>query len=108
MAFAEQQAGRPTNRISTPTAATPLEAPEAPAGEITLTEVDLDHGLLDLDSVPSDESDPDSKVSEDVSFPIEVQERALIADDLRKLVRLFEDGLINEQEFDAAKAKLLR
>ena len=56
----------------------------------------------------SDERGPDFKVSEDVSFPTEVQQRTLIADDLRRLVRLFEDGVINEQEFDAAKAKLLR
>ena len=105
MAFAEQQAGRPSSRISTPTAAGPLEAP---AGEITLTEVELDHGLLDLATVASDERGPDFKVSEDVSFPTEVQQRTLIADDLRRLVRLFEDGVISEQEFDAAKAKLLR
>ncbi len=48
------------------------------------------------------------KVSEDVSFPVEVQERRQIADELRKLIRLFEDGSISEAELNAAKAKLLR
>ena len=37
-------------------------------------------------------------VSTDVSFPLEVQERCSLADQLRKLQRLHEEGIISDEE----------
>jgi hypothetical protein len=56
-------------------------------------------------SVPA--GDPDFAVSTDVSFPLEIQERRSIADQLEKLQRLRAEGFESEDEFAAAKAKLL-
>jgi hypothetical protein len=42
-----------------------------------------------------------------VSFPLEVQEQTSLADQLDKLNRLREEGIISTEEFAVAKAKLL-
>lgn len=47
------------------------------------------------------------EVTSDVSFPIEVQQRDSIAEQLMKLQKLKEDGIITEDEMSIAKAKLL-
>ena len=46
-------------------------------------------------------------VSTDVSVPLEVQQKASLADQIVKLQKLLEDGTISAEEFAAAKAKLL-
>ena len=71
------------------------------------TEVVEGRLIVDSEKPFKTKHSPDFKVSVDVSFPIEVQERTKIADELAKLVQLFEDGVLNEQELEAAKAKLL-
>lgn len=66
--------------------------------EITLYELDDDDAL---------EPETEFKVSTDVSFPIEVQEQDSLAEQLEKLRRLNEDGILSDEEFAVAKAKLL-
>ncbi len=46
-------------------------------------------------------------VDTDVSFPIEVQTGDALADQLLKLNRLLEQGVLTEEEYAVAKAKLL-
>lgn len=73
-----------------------LETNEAPASDELL--------LLDADSY---DDDAGFQVSTDVSFPIEVQEHDSLADQIQKLQRLREDGIISEDELAIAKSKLL-
>lgn len=49
----------------------------------------------------------DLKVTSDVSFPLEVQQRDSLADQIMKLQKLREDGIISDEEMAIAKAKLL-
>ncbi len=51
--------------------------------------------------------DADFVVTTDVSFPVEIQHQSSLADQLAKLRRLADDGIISEEEFAVAKAKLL-
>lgn len=46
-------------------------------------------------------------VTSDVSFPIEVQEQDSLAEQIMKLHKLQEDGIISDEEMVMAKAKLL-
>ncbi|MCP5043762.1 MAG: SHOCT domain-containing protein [bacterium] len=46
-------------------------------------------------------------MASDVSFPIEVQQQDSLADQIRKLQQLREDGIISDEEMATAKAKLL-
>lgn len=46
-------------------------------------------------------------VNPDVSFPVEVQRGDALADQLRKLNQLLTQGILSEQEYAIAKAKLL-
>lgn len=46
-------------------------------------------------------------VDPDVSFPVEVQRGDALADQLRKLNQLLTQGILSEQEYAIAKAKLL-
>jgi hypothetical protein len=61
--------------------------------------------------LPSDsgEGEDEFKVTSDVSFPVEVEveQRTSVADHLRKLAKLHEQGIISSEELAAAKAKLL-
>jgi hypothetical protein len=66
--------------------------------ELVLYEVDDSSGLG---------GDEEFRVSTDVSFPLEVQEQDSLAEQIEKLRRLFEDGILSSEEFNAAKAKLL-
>ena len=43
----------------------------------------------------------------DVSFPVEVQRGDALADQLLKLNKLLTQGILTEQEYAIAKAKLL-
>jgi len=47
-------------------------------------------------------------VTTDVSFPVEVQRGDALADQLRKLNQLLTQGILSEEEYAIAKAKLLR
>jgi hypothetical protein len=60
-------------------------------------------------SPPSENNagDGEFKVSTDVSFPIEVQQQDSIAEQIMKLQKLKEDGIITDDEMSIAKAKLL-
>jgi len=49
----------------------------------------------------------DFVVTTDVSFPLEIQQQSSLADQIAKLRRLADDGIISEDEFAVAKAKLL-
>lgn len=46
-------------------------------------------------------------VTTDVSFPVEVQRGDALADQLRKLNQLLTQGILSEEEYAIAKAKLL-
>ena len=59
------------------------------------------------DELEFEDDGEEFSVSTDVSFPVDVQQRGALADEIRKLQRLLEDGVIDEREFAAAKAKLL-
>jgi hypothetical protein len=53
------------------------------------------------------EEDTDFKAESDVSFPVEIQERQSLADQLEKLTKLQQQGIISAEEYAVAKAKLL-
>jgi hypothetical protein len=69
---------------------------------------ELDTEEIELRDVEEAEEDRELQVSSDVSFPLEIQERSALGDQLEKLRRLRDDGIIDEEEFAAAKARLLR
>lgn len=54
-----------------------------------------------------DPSEADLVVTQDVSFPVEVQRGDALADQLRKLNLLLTQGILTEEEYAIAKAKLL-
>jgi hypothetical protein len=60
--------------------------------------------LLDADFFKDEE---DSSVSSYVSFALEVQEHDSLADQIMKLQKLGEDGIISDDEITVAKSKLL-
>ena len=51
--------------------------------------------------------EPDLVVTTDVSFPVEVQTGDALADQLKKLNTLMAQGVLTEEEYAVAKAKLL-
>ena len=59
------------------------------------------------DAIDLDESASDFVVTTDVSFPVEVQSGDALADQLRKLNELMGQGVLTEEEYAVAKAKLL-
>lgn len=80
--------------------------------ELVLYEVDQGSISLDepRDAQPANEEGKNSAgfvVTTDVSFPLEIQDQSSLADQIAKLRRLADDGIINEDEFAIAKAKLL-
>ena len=54
-----------------------------------------------------DAGDSNFEVATDVSFPLEIQERTHLADQLEKLAKLQQQGIISAEELTVAKAKLL-
>lgn len=54
-----------------------------------------------------EDADEDLVVTTDVSFPVEVQQGDALADQLRKLNTLMAQGVLTEEEYAVAKAKLL-
>ncbi len=77
----------------------PAAAPSAPLQSKAPDSYEIDHDL--------GEEDSDLAVTSDVSFPIEVQQQDSLADQIRKLQQLREDGIISDEEMATAKAKLL-
>ena len=59
------------------------------------------------DSIEFDDQDTDLVVATDVSFPVEIQSGDALADQLHKLNQLLEQGVLTEEEYAVAKAKLL-
>ncbi|MBW2726533.1 MAG: SHOCT domain-containing protein [Deltaproteobacteria bacterium] len=55
----------------------------------------------------SEATNSDFNVSPDVSFPVEVQQHDSLADQIMKLQKLKEGGIISDEEMAVAKAKLL-
>ncbi|MGH0036404.1 MAG: SHOCT domain-containing protein [Myxococcota bacterium] len=74
------------------------ETTDETTDELVLYEVD------DAEATPVAE---DFKISSDVSFPVEVQESRNLSEEIARLRRLHEDGVITAEEFHIAKAKLL-
>jgi len=62
---------------------------------------------IDLDLDPELDDEEEFAVTTDVSFPIEVQEQDSLAEQLMKLQKLRDGGVISEEELAIAKAKLL-
>ena len=59
------------------------------------------------DAIEIDDQDGDFEVATDVSFPVEVQTGDALADQLKKLNQLMAQGVLTEEEYAVAKAKLL-
>ena len=57
--------------------------------------------------LPADDDSEGMAVSTDVSFPVELQENARVADEIQKLHRLQREGVISAEELAIAKSKLL-
>ena len=72
-------------------------APQARPDELVLHELDA----------AEDGDGGEFAVTTDVSFPLEVQEHDSLADQLQKLGKLHEQGVITAEELAVAKAKLL-
>ena len=72
-------------------------APLATPNDLVLNEIEV-----------SDEGDEDDfHVATDVSHPVELQDRSSLGDELAKLSKLHEQGVISAEELAIAKAKLL-
>lgn len=90
------------------------EARHASAGTLRPAEADADEIVLfEVSGTPAAAAKGDGDesgfvVSTDVSFPVEIQESRSLAEQIEKLQRLREDGVITAEEFSIAKAKLLR
>jgi len=112
-AYATQQALNPVSTRSAPPRAEATPDRPTVRGALELADHDPQAGGA------SDESaeDPFAEVAafdevafdvtEDVSFPVEIQEAGRVAEQLERLQRLLREGIITEAEFDVAKAKLL-
>jgi len=61
----------------------------------------------DREAIELDQQEGDLVVLPDVSFPVEVQRGDALADQLRKLNQLLTQGILTEQEYAIAKARLL-
>lgn len=60
-----------------------------------------------VEAIEITEEDADLVVTTDVSFPVEVQTGDALADQLKKLNQLMAQGVLTEEEYAVAKAKLL-
>jgi hypothetical protein len=58
-------------------------------------------------AIEIDDQEDDFVVATDVSFPVEVQASDVLVDELRKLNWLMSQGVLTEEEYAVAKAKLL-
>ena len=60
-----------------------------------------------LEALELDSEEGELVVNPDVSFPVEVQRGDALADQLRKLNQLLTQGILTEEEYAIAKAKIL-
>ncbi len=99
-----------------PNAAPQPEPPSEPASESRIVESLRRPAQapasepVDSDPLAFHELDPEESEAgfdTDVSFPLEIQERRSLADQLEKLSKLQEQGIISAEEYAVAKAKLL-
>jgi len=106
LAQAERQAGRQGAALSALNAdratasPSPKPARRAQAAALASQPASDEIELLDV-------QEESLEVTQDVSFPIEVQRGDALADQLRKLNVLLTQGILTEQEYAIAKAKLL-
>ena len=61
----------------------------------------------DREAIELDQQEGELVVLPDVSFPVEVQRGDALADQLRKLNQLLTQGILTEEEYAIAKARLL-
>ena len=72
-----------------------------------------EHGILGSESDGGEEmllletEEPSLEISTDVSYPVELQEAQALTQQIERLRRLHDEGVIDEQEFAAAKARIL-
>lgn len=84
------------------------DSPPAPTAAISLPEIELEDAAWESEpGSKKEDEDAGFLVSGDVSFPIEIQRGDALADQLRKLSLLLEQGVLSEAEYALAKAKLL-
>ncbi len=81
----------------------PVALGGAPRGQT----VDSRTGYARTEPIELDIEEDDFVVATDVSFPVEVQTGDALADQLRKLNQLVEQGVLTPEEYAVAKAKLL-
>ncbi|MFO0688877.1 MAG: SHOCT domain-containing protein [Myxococcota bacterium] len=74
-----------------------------PAKRVPAREADPNLAEIELLDVQEEEL----QITPDVSFPIELQRGDALADQLRKLNQLLTQGILTEEEYAIAKAKLL-
>jgi len=101
---------RPAHQASGSRADSLPEPIPRPAADIELEDAIWQPDAHDSGAEEKERDDADAGflVSADVSFPIEVQRGDALADQLRKLSLLLEQGVLSESEYALAKAKLLR
>lgn len=95
-AGAERRAMRRGSALNEINASMPARAPASASRRSAVPEA------LELEP-----DDGELVVNPDVSFPVEVQRGDALADQLRKLNQLLTQGILTEQEYAIAKAKLL-
>ena len=92
--LADRQTWGPAGSASNAEPDSPSSHPPTPAPSMSQPiEIDLE--------------EDDLQVGTDVSFPLEAQKGDALADQLTKLNRLLEQGVLTEEEYAIAKAKLL-
>lgn len=67
-------------------------------------EIDVENAIASGEIVVPDEFKPKSKISTAV---VEVKQQVSIADELAKLKKLYDDGVLTKEEYEAQKKKLL-
>ncbi|MBK7950543.1 MAG: SHOCT domain-containing protein [Deltaproteobacteria bacterium] len=110
LAQAERQAQRRGAALSSlnADAAGPMRPPTRSAAtrrSATATDPSDPSDLAEIELV--DVQEEELQITQDVSFPIEIQRGDALADQLRKLNLLLTQGILTEQEYAIAKAKLL-
>ena len=94
--LAERQARSPETGVPRPT-----------ADASTSGSADTAHPGAQPNALAIDVEEGDLQVETDLSFPVEVQSADALADQLGKLSRLLEQGILTQEEYAVAKAKLL-
>jgi len=101
-AHAERLAAKRGGALTSLSDADAEAAARQASGRMPVADVAPGGAAIDLDA-----EDTDFVVTTDVSFPVEVQSGDALADQLRKLNELMGQGVLTEEEYAVAKAKLL-